>query len=107
MPTLIIAGIDYPQFCDDLRAVIRHELQQHASQVPADDNPTSADELLTVREAAKLLDVTVQSIHEYKRRGLLKYKKLGSRTYFLRADLLAALQGHQRTMKSGKGASRG
>lgn len=69
-------------------------------------NAAPADDLLTVREAAELLDVTVQTCHEWKRLGRLKYKKLGSRTYFLRADLLAALESHQRTVKTGKGGGR-
>ena len=106
MPTLITAGIDYPQFFDDLRAVIRHELQAHAPAAPV-GTAAPADELLSIREAATLLGVTVQTVHEWKRRGLLKYHKLGSRSYLKRADVLAALQGHQRTVKTGKGAGRG
>jgi excisionase family DNA binding protein len=96
MPTLITVGIDYPQFFDDLRAIIRHELQ-HVPAAPATTSP--ADELLSIREAAEMLGVTVQTVHEWKRRGLLKYHKLGSRSYLKRADVLAALQGHQRTTK--------
>ena len=106
MPTLITAGIDYPQFFDDLRAVILHELQSHAPAAPV-GNAAPADELLSIREAATLLGVTVQTVHEWKRRGLLKYHKLGSRSYLKRADVLAALQGHQRTVKTGKGVARG
>jgi len=106
MPTLITAGIDYPQFFDDLRAVIRHELQSHAPAAPV-GTAAPADELLSIREAATLLGVTVQTVHEWKRRGLLKYHKLGSRSYLKRADVLAALQGHQRTVKTGKGVARG
>ena len=106
MPTLITAGIDYPQFFDDLRAVIRHELQAHATAAPVGNMPPT-DELLSIREAATLLGVTVQTVHEWKRRGLLKYHKLGSRSYLKRADVLAALQGHQRTVKTGKGVTRG
>ena len=106
MPTLITAGIDYPQFFDDLRAVIRHELQAHAPAAPV-GNTAPADELLSIREAATLLGVTVQSIHEWKRRGLLPYHKLGSRSYIKRADVVGALQGHQRTVKTGKGGGRG
>ena len=103
MPTLITAGIDYPQFFDDLRAVIRHELQAHA---PSPASPTAtADELLSIRQAAELLGVTVQTVHEWKRRGLLKYHKLDSRSYLKRTDVLAALQGHQRTVKAGNGAN--
>ena len=106
MPTLITAGIDYPQFFDDLRAVIRHELQALAPAAPVGNTPPT-DELLSIREAAELLGVTVQTVHEWKRRGLLKYHKLGSRSYLKRADVLAALQGHQRTVKTGKGVPRG
>jgi excisionase family DNA binding protein len=105
MPTLITSGIDYPQFFDDLRAVIRHELLAHNPNTPV--SPTApADELLSIREAAELLGVTVQTVHEWKRRGLLKYHKLGSRSYLKRAEVLAALQGQQRTVKAGKGAAR-
>ena len=71
MPTLITAGIDYPQFFDDLRAVIRHELQSHAPAAPV-GNAAPADELLSIREAATLLGVTVQTCHEWKRRGMLE-----------------------------------
>ena len=106
MPTLITAGIDYPQFFDDLRAVIRHELQSLAPAAPVGNMPPT-DELLSIREAAELLGVTVQTVHEWKRRGLLKYHKISSRSYIKRADVLAALQGHQRTVKMGKGAARG
>ena len=106
MPTLITAGIDYPQFFDDLRAVIRHELQALTPAAPVGNTPPT-DELLSIREAATLLGVTVQSIHEWKRRGLLPYHKLGSRSYIKRADVVGALQGHQRTVKTGKGGGRG
>ncbi|WP_197076819.1 helix-turn-helix domain-containing protein [Hymenobacter terrenus] len=106
MPTLITAGIDYPQFFDDLRAVIRHELQAHAPAAPV-ASTAPADELLSIREAAELLGVTVQTIHSWKQKGMLRYHKLGSRSYLKRVDVLAALQGHQRTVKTGKGGGRG
>ena len=103
---LISVGIAYTQMLDDVRAVIRHELQQAPAALTS--SPTSLpDELLSVHEAAAMLGVTVQTVHEWKRRGLLKYHKLGSRTYLKRADVLAALQGQQRTIKSGRGTGRG
>ena len=104
MPTLITAGIDYPQFFDDLRAVIRHELHHHAPAPPV-GTAAPADELLSIRETAALLGVTVQTVHEHKRRGLLAYHKLGSRTYLKRAEVMAALTNERRTDKPGKGAA--
>lgn len=97
-PGVVVA--DYSQLLQDVRAAVRYELQNHQ---PAAAPPAAlADELLSVREAAELLGVTVQTIHDWKRRGLLKYHKLGSRSYLKRADVLAALQGHQRTTKKGR-----
>jgi excisionase family DNA binding protein len=63
--------------------------------------PASAaeEELLTVRQAATLLDVCVATIHEWKRRGLLAYQKVGGRTYFRRSDILTVGTQHQRTAK--------
>ena len=104
MQSIIPVGIAYPQWLEDIRAVIRHELQNNAPAVPA-TGTLPADELLSIREAAEMLGVTVQTVHEWKRRGLLKYHKLGSRSYLKRADVLAALQGHQRSEKPGKGAT--
>ena len=104
MQAVIPVGVDYAQLLEDVRAVVRHELH-HAPAAPPAGPP--ADELLSIREAAELLGVTVQTVHEWKRRGLLKYHKLGSRTYLKRADVLAALTGQQRTVKTGKGVGRG
>ena len=101
MQAVILTGDTYAQLLEDVRAVVRHELH-HAPPAPAAAHPALADELLSIREAATLLGVTVQTVHEWKRRGLLKYHKLGSRSYLKRADVVSALQGIQRTAKPGK-----
>lgn len=101
MQAVIPVGVDYAQLLEDVRTVVRHELQ-HAPPAPAGPPTAPADELLSIREAAELLGVTVQTVHEHKRRGLLKYHKLGSRSYIKRADVLAALTPQQRTIKKGR-----
>ena len=103
MEAIIPVGVAYAQLLEDVRAVVRHELHHHAPAVPA---VAPADELLGIGDAAALLGVTVQTIHEWKRRGMLKYYKLGSRSYLKKADVLGALQGHQRMTKIAKGAGK-
>ena len=103
MQAIIPVGVTYAQLLDDVRAVVRHEMS-NAPAAPAAGNPP-AEELLSIQEAAEMLGVTVQTTHEWKRRGLLKYHKLGSRSYIKRSDILAALQGYQRSEKPGKGAT--
>lgn len=100
-PGVVVA--DYARLLEDVRAVVRHELQHHAPPAPADP-AAPADELLSLDAAAELLGVTVQTVHEWKRRGLLKYHKLGSRSYLKRAEMLGALKAQQRSAKPSKGA---
>jgi excisionase family DNA binding protein len=97
--TIITAGISSDELLEQFRAVVRYELQQAGIGLPVAVPET--EELLTVKQAAALLDVTVHSIHSWKQQGRLKYLKMGSRTYFKRAELLGSLQTQQRTVKKG------
>jgi excisionase family DNA binding protein len=97
MTLIITQGIEYQQLLDDLRALIRHEISA-APTAAATATPT-ADELLTVADAADLLGVCVATVHEWKRRGVLVYHKIGGRAYLKRSDVLAAGTRHERTAK--------
>jgi excisionase family DNA binding protein len=96
MALLTFQGVDYQQLLEDLRALIRHEMAQAP---PVGTTAPAADELLTVPQAAGLLDVCVATVHEWKRRGLLPYTKIGGRAYLKRSDVLTAGQTQQRTTK--------
>ena len=107
MQAITSFGVAYAQLLEDVRAVVRHELHHQVPTAPKASNAAPKDDLLSVRDAANLLGVTVQTVHEWKRRGLLKYNKLGGRSYLKHADVLSALTGQQRTPKPGKKTSRG
>ncbi|QNE40902.1 helix-turn-helix domain-containing protein [Hymenobacter sp. NBH84] len=94
--TIITARLTPAELVELLRPMIRFELGQLLTSVPA---AAEAEELLTVRAAATLLNVCPQTVHDWKRRGVLPYHKMGGRTYLKRADLLNALQAHQRSEK--------
>jgi excisionase family DNA binding protein len=98
MQTIITQGVAYQQLLDDMRALIRHEMAQGAPATGATQQPP-VDELLTVQQAAELLDVCVATVHEWKRRGVLAFRKIGGRAYLNRADVLAAGTQQQRTVK--------
>lgn len=98
MDTVIIQGFTREQLLEDVRALIRFELSQ-AKPLATEGPQAAGDELLTIRQAAELLDLSVATIHEYKRRGILAYQKLGGRAYIKRSAVLAAGTQHQRTTK--------
>ena len=97
MEPFLLSPVPYAQLLEDVRAIIRHEAAQPPAAIAS---PDAVADLLTVPEAADLLDVCPQTIHEWKRRGLLTYHKLGRRTYLKRAEVLAALQSERRTVKA-------
>ncbi len=103
MEPFVLSPVPYSQFLEDVRAIIRHETAQRPTAAVSPEAEPSTD-LLTVQEAAELLDVCPQTIHEWKRRGLLTYHKMGRRTYLKRAEVLAALQSEKRTLKPGANA---
>jgi excisionase family DNA binding protein len=97
MAIIITQGVEYQQLLDDLRALIRHEMSI-AKPLATESQQPAGDELLTIKQAAELLDVCVATVHEHKRRGL-PYTKLGGRAYIKRSDVLAAGTQHIRTTK--------
>lgn len=104
MQQVILSGVLYSQLLDDLRSMVRAEVRETQLSTPPVE--PGQQQLLTVREAAELLQVSVQTIHSYKKSGLLAYKKLSGRTYLLRETILAALQSHQRMAKTDRTCAR-
>jgi hypothetical protein len=104
MAIIITQGVEYQQLLDDLRALIRHEMSLAKPSASESQQPAS-DDLLTIKQAAELLDVCVATVHEHKRRGLLVYQKLGGRTYIKRSDVLAAGSREQRSQKPARARS--
>jgi excisionase family DNA binding protein len=97
MAIIITQGIEYQQLLEDLRALIRCEM--HSASITTAVQQPVGDELLTIKQAAELLDVCVATLHQHKRTGRLPYTKLGGRAYIKRSDVLAAGTQHQRTTK--------
>jgi predicted DNA-binding transcriptional regulator AlpA len=48
--------------------------------------------LLNINEVATLFGRTVATIHTYKRRGLIPYKKLGRSLFFSKENVLSAMK---------------
>jgi excisionase family DNA binding protein len=95
---MAIIVADYHQLLEDFRAMIRHEMQ--SAPIATSVQQLVNDELLTIKQAAELLDLSVATVHEHKRTGRLPYTKLGGRAYIKRSDVLAAGTQHQRSAKT-------
>jgi len=87
MENIVLSSIPFKDFEILLRDCIKSELQ---NQTPA---PTQdKEELLTSKQAAKILSVSLVTLHHWKVEGLIKFHRIGTRVRFKKNELLEALQ---------------
>jgi hypothetical protein len=75
------------EFSELLRSVIREELTIYF-------DAKQATELLSPAQAAELFSpkISIQTLTNFVRRGVLTKHRIGRRTFFKRADILGAIQ---------------
>lgn len=64
--------------------------------------PPQPEELLTREEAAQLLGITLPTLREYTKRGLVTGYRIGTRVRYKRSEVVGSLQ-QIRTAKNSKG----
>ncbi|HRN95183.1 MAG TPA: helix-turn-helix domain-containing protein [Chitinophagales bacterium] len=69
----------------ETRLVSRLKTELNLS-TPAPTN--QQDEFLTVKEVARLLGVSLVTIHQWKKDGKLKFQRFGTRIRFRKSDIL-------------------
>lgn len=70
------------------------------TRVPATEEPTHADRVMTARDVAELLRLPVSTVYEFARRGVLPSARLGRTVRFVHSDIEAALRRSERPSRS-------
>ncbi|SFN09427.1 DNA binding domain-containing protein, excisionase family [Paenimyroides ummariense] len=71
----------------ELKEVIQNAITDSMATLQSKLQPKKADEYLTRQEVADLFKVDLSTIHNWCKQGKLKPYGIGSRVYFLRADI--------------------
>lgn len=71
--------------------VVSNELKNHFI-VPAPECTSGTQELLTRREVAQLLQVSLPTLHAYTKQGLIKAIRFGRQVRYRKSDIEAAMQ---------------
>lgn len=71
----------------ELKEVIQNAITDSMATLQSKLQPKKADEYLTRQEVADLFKVDLSTIHNWCKKGQLKPYGIGSRVYFLRADI--------------------
>lgn len=77
---------------DELVEAIKQVVQIEIAKI-GDQNTPQANlrEVLTRKETAELLGVSLVTIHDWSRSGIIHPYKLGNRTYFKRSEIMEVL----------------
>jgi excisionase family DNA binding protein len=92
-------------FLDELSEKICERLKPELQMFAPPQPPILSDseELLTSKQSAKVLGVSLPTLHKWKTEGRLKFYRIGTRVRFKRAELISALQ----TVSNRKGGRNG
>jgi excisionase family DNA binding protein len=96
MDQLILSPLSLPELVGEITRAVCSELD---ARTPA--TAPLAEELLTRSEAAALLGITLPTLRDYTRRGLVEGYRIGTRVRYKRSEVVGSLQ-RMRTAKTAR-----
>lgn len=87
MDQIILSPVPLPDLVSEIANAVRAQLA--AAPQPA---PPAPEELLTRKEAAELLAVTLPTLREYTRKGHLTAYRIGTRVRYKRSEVVDGLR---------------
>lgn len=84
---MILSQFTIDELTDKICERFKKELQNFAPP-----QPQQPEELLTSKQSAKLLGVSLPTLHKWKTEGRLKFYRIATRVRFKRSEVLSALQ---------------
>lgn len=84
MENVILTQLSVPE----IRQLFRQELENYFASNTVNGNQDEADQLLTIKQTAELLSLSVPTIYGLVSRGEIPHSKKGKRLYFSKQELL-------------------
>lgn len=83
----ILNGVTPQQLTENIVNEVRKEFQDLKTHF----QPKEPEEFLTRNETAKLLKISLVTVHEWTNKGIIKPLKIGNRTYYSRKEITETL----------------
>jgi excisionase family DNA binding protein len=84
---ILVNGITPEKLTETILNGVRNQL----NELKKDFTPKEPEDFLTRMETAKLLKISLTTVHEWANTGILKMYKVGNRTYFSRKEIQITL----------------
>ena len=72
---------------EQLQQMINNSVKTQIDSLKKDFTPKEPNEFLSRAETMTMLKISAFCLHNWMNKGILKPKKVGNRTYFLRSDI--------------------
>ena len=92
METIGLLSITPNELRDLLRKVINESLDARLKNLLQESPAETDDQLLTRRETAKLLHVSLFTLRVWERRGVLRPRRISRRVLYMKAEVMEALK---------------
>lgn len=86
---IILNGITFEQLQDSLKSIVRNEVEQLKSTLPTID---PAPEFITRKQTAEILGVSLPTLNEWTKTGIVTASRIGTRVRYKRTDVYNSLQ---------------
>lgn len=90
MQTLILSGITFEQLQESIKGIVRNEIETVISQTVQVQDPEPS--LITRKETANILGISLPTLNEWTKTGLIPAKRIGTRVRYLRSDIYHSLK---------------
>jgi excisionase family DNA binding protein len=88
---ILLNGISFEQLQNSIKTIVSAELKNAVIELTESQKDT-APELITRKETADILGVSLPTLHEWTKKGVLPAKRIGSRIRYERTAVYDALK---------------
>jgi excisionase family DNA binding protein len=86
MDNLILTSLSLPDLQAEIATAVERSIEKHIGSFQK--SPLPSEELLTRKEAAKLLDVSLGTLNEYTKKGIVIGYRIGACIRYKKSEIL-------------------
>lgn len=86
---IILSGISFEQLQDSIKTIVQNEVQKIVTGI---NHSEPAPEFITRKETCSILGITLPTLNEWTKNGVIPAQRIGSRIRYLRTDVYASLK---------------
>jgi excisionase family DNA binding protein len=88
-PNVFLSGITVEQLQDSLKQIVQNEVNKILENLPVQEKEP---EYLTRTQVAQILGISLPTLNEWTKNGIILAKRIGTRVRYLRSDVYSSLK---------------